>query len=222
MRILRGLWLLWVVHVLGCASAAQHPIHPAWDEAEVECARPEEDRCVTVLCSDDMCGLYRCEDLPSEVERVRFPPARPPAAAAAPGSGPRRNWGGRQGLPRGAIMVFPHWNGAPERVIPPSHQLTPGRWEKHHIFPQAEDLARWFERQGVKIHDYTMPIPRDLHRRIHGNDSRGGPWNKAWRQYRDLNQSASPEDIYKHAGELIHRFQLIGGPVQPYYSRPGA
>ena len=30
------------------------------------------------------------------------------------------------------------------------------------------------------------------------------------------------EEIFKHAGELIHRFQLIGGPIQPYYSRPGA
>jgi hypothetical protein len=35
------------------------------------------------------------------------------------------------------------------------------------------------------------------------------------------NQRASPEEIYKHAGELIHRFQLMGGPIQPYHSRPG-
>jgi len=34
--------------------------------------------------------------------------------------------------------------------------------------------------------------------------------------------NARPEDIYKYAGELIHRFQLMGGPIQPYYSRPGA
>lgn len=34
-------------------------------------------------------------------------------------------------------------------------------------FPQSQDLARWFDKQGVKIHHYTMPIPRDLHYRIH-------------------------------------------------------
>ncbi|MFP2931082.1 TIGR02269 family lipoprotein, partial [Pyxidicoccus sp. 3LG] len=119
------------------------------------------------------------------------------------------------------VMVFPNWNGAPERIIPPSRQLTAGRWEKHHIFPQARDLAEWFEGQGVKIHDYTMPIPLHVHRRIHGNDGQGGPWNQAWRDFRKGNQRATPEEIYKHAGELIYRVQLLGGPIQPYYSRPG-
>ena len=98
------------------------------------------------------------------------------------------------GLPNGAepVMVFPNWNGTRERVIPPSHQLSPGRFEKHHIFPQATDLAEWFKGRSVRIHDYTMPIPRDLHRRIHGNDGRGGEWNSAWRQFKNQNGNASP------------------------------
>jgi uncharacterized lipoprotein (TIGR02269 family) len=190
-----------------------------WDEAPVECDDPEEDPCVTLLCLGDACGFYRCEDMPSDVELARFPGARPPAAA--PGSGPRRNWGGAGKLPGGAVMVFPNWNGGPERIIPPSRQLTAGRWEKHHIFPQARDLAEWFEGQGVKIHHYTMPIPRDLHQRIHTPGGSGGLWNQAWRDYMRGNQRATPEEIYKHAGELIYRFQLLGGPIQPYYSRPG-
>jgi uncharacterized lipoprotein (TIGR02269 family) len=119
-------------------------------------------------------------------------------------------------------MVFPNWNGPSERLVPPSHRLPPGRFEKHHIFPQAQDLARWFDRQGVKIHSYTMPIPRDVHRRIHEGEGGGGAWNEAWRAFRILNPDASPAEIYKHAGELIHRFQLSGGLIQPYYSRPGA
>lgn len=100
--------------------------------------------------------------------------------------------------------------------------LQAGRWEKHHIFPQSEDLARWFERQGVKIHNYTMPIPRDLHRKIHDGTGRGGAWNDAWRAFRRKNENATPVEIYKHAGELIHRFELMGGLIQPYYSRQGA
>ncbi|MBZ4419752.1 TIGR02269 family lipoprotein [Myxococcus sp. RHSTA-1-4] len=222
MRTLRAFWLsLLAVHWLGCATATPSSQH-RWEEAEAECSDPGEDQCVTVLCGETLCGVYRCEDVPGGVELARFPPARPPAAAAAPGSGPRRNWGGAQNLPRGAVMVFPNWNGAPERPILPSLQLTAGRWEKHHIFPQARELAEWFERQGVKIHHYTLPIPRDLHRRIHDGNGRGGAWNKAWRDFMKAKPDASPTEIYKHAGELIHRFQLMGGPVQPYYSRQGA
>jgi len=194
----------------------------AWEEAEVECYDPGEDQCVSLLCLGDACGFYRCGDLPGEIELARFPPTRPPAAVAAPGSSPRRNWGGAGNLPGGAVMVFPNWNGAPDRIIPPSRQLTPGRWEKHHIFPQEQELKDWFEIQGVKIHNYTMPIPRDVHHRIHSVGGRGGAWNQAWHDFKLHNPGASPLEIFKHAGQLIHRFDLIGGPIQPYYSRPGA
>lgn len=206
----------------GCSPTTKTPLHRGAHAAEDACSASHEDRCVSLLCEGDACGFYPCEDILGEVELARFPPARPPAAAAAPGRGPRRIGGSGHQLPRGAVMVFPHWNGGSPQVTPPSHRLTPGRWEKHHIFPQAEDLARWFEGQGVKIHNYTMPIPRDVHRRIHGPNANGGAWNKAWREFRDRNRNASAEEIFKYAGELIHRFELIGGPIQPYYSRPGA
>ncbi|MBL0698385.1 TIGR02269 family lipoprotein [Comamonas sp. JC664] len=210
--------LLLAVPWLGCASVQEVHDRPSWNECDV----PGDDVCVSLLCRGALCGFYRCDEPPVDVELARFPPARPPAAAATPGRGPRRNWGTGQSLPSGAVMVFPNWSGAPQQVIPPSHRLTPGRWEKHHIFPQAEDLARWFEGRGVKIHDYTMPIPREVHRRIHGPGGNGGAWNNAWREFRDRKQNARPEEIFRFAGELIHRFELIGGPIQPYYSRPGA
>ena len=220
MRTLRVLWLsLLAASLLGCSTSPGPSLQQAWDEAAVECDDPEEDRGVTLLCLGDACGFYRCEDMPSDVELARFPGARPPAAA--PGSGPRRNWGGAGKLPGGAVMVFPNWNGAPERIIPPSHRLPPGRFEKHHIFPQEKLLREWVEAQGVNIHDYTMPIPYALHRRIHSVGVRGGQWNQAWHRFKDENPGASPSEIYKHAGELIYRFQLMGGPIQPYYSRPG-
>ncbi|MCP3137783.1 SitA6 family polymorphic toxin lipoprotein [Pyxidicoccus xibeiensis] len=221
MRTRHVLWFsLLAASLLGCSTTPRAPLQQSWDEAAVECDDVEEGPCVTLLCLGDACCFYRCEDMPSDVELARFPGARSPAAA--PGSGPRRNWGGAGKLPGGAVMVFPNWNGGPERIIPPSRQLTAGRWEKHHIFPQAKGLADWFKLQGVTVHDYTLLIPRDLHRRIHGTDGRGGPWNQAWREFKARNGNASPEDIYKHAGELIHRFELMGGPVRPYHVRPGA
>jgi uncharacterized lipoprotein (TIGR02269 family) len=223
MRAVHAFWLsLLAFWWLGCSTVTP-PLQRAWDEAEsaeAECDAPHEDSCVTLLCLGGFCGFYPCEEAPGEVALALFPGSRPPAAAA-PGRDPRRNLGGAQQLPKGAVMVFPNWNGGPEQLIPPSRQLTPGRWEKHHIFPQARELAAWFRDRGVKIHDYTLSIPRDLHGRIHGNDGRGGPWNQAWREFMGQNRRATPEEIYKHAGELIYRFQLLGGPIQPYYSRPG-
>ncbi|HZI11386.1 MAG TPA: TIGR02269 family lipoprotein [Myxococcus sp.] len=181
-----------------------------------ECAEHAEDACVTLLCGDEACGFYRCEEVPGGVELALFPPSRPPAAAAAPGSGPRRNWGDRMRLPNGAepVMVFP-WYGTP-KPAPLNRQLPAGRFEKHHIFPQASDLARWFSQKGINIHQYTLPIPVHVHRRIHSNGARGGEWNEAWRVFMNANRKATPEEIFKHAGELIYRFQLLGGPIQKY------
>ncbi|WP_342375107.1 TIGR02269 family lipoprotein [Myxococcus stipitatus] len=222
METMRAVWfsallLAWS----GCSTTLTPTMQQAWEAAELECDTPLEDECVTLLCLGDECGFYRCDEDFARVELARFPPARPPAAAAAPGAGPRRNWGGAQRLPKGAVMTFPNFYGAPEKVIPPSHRLPPGRWEKHHIFPQEEVLSRWFARQGVKIHNYTLPLPYEVHRRIHEVGGKGGQWNDAWRQYMRKNSTASPEEIFKHAGELIYRFQLMGGPIQSYYSRPG-
>jgi len=225
MRTLHFFWIsLFAVSWLGCTTVTKAPMQQAWEEAEVECYDPREDQCVSLLCLGDACGFYACGGLPGEIELARFPPARPPAAAAAPGMGPRRNWGGAQNLPKGAVMVFPNWNGAPDRIIPPSRQLTAGRWEKHHIFPQQQVLREWFEGQGVKIHNYTIPMPRDQHHRLHSgaNGVPGGQWNQAWLEFKDTNPLASPAEIFQHAGKLIHHFEVIGGPIQPYYSRPGA
>ncbi|TSC23091.1 TIGR02269 family lipoprotein [Corallococcus sp. Z5C101001] len=208
-----------VVLALGMAACASStPLQQRWDEAEAECGDASEDACVTLVCGDTACGFYRCEDVAGEVVLARGLPPRPPpvAVAPAPGSGPRRNWGGSMDLPGGAepVMVFPWYGSA--KPVPPQRQLPAGRFEKHHIFPQAQDLARWFKARGIDIHQYTIPIPVHVHRRIHGGGPKGGLWNEAWREFSKANRSATPPEIFKHAGELIYRFQLLGGPIQQY------
>ncbi|RKH27814.1 TIGR02269 family lipoprotein [Corallococcus sp. CA041A] len=204
---------LWMA---ACASST--PLQQRWDEAEAECGDASSDACVTLVCGDTACGFFRCEDVPGEVVLARGLPPRPPpvAMAPAPGSGPRRNWGPGMDLPGGAepVMVFP-WYGNP-KPVPPQRQLPAGKFEKHHIFPQARDLAEWFKSKGIDIHQYTIPIPVHVHRRIHSDGPKGGLWNKAWREFKNANDLAPPQEIFKHAGELIYRFQLLGGPIQRY------
>jgi cupin superfamily acireductone dioxygenase involved in methionine salvage len=43
-------------------------------------------------------------------------------------------------------------------------------------------------------------------------------WNEAWRQFREDHRNATPEVLYRHAGELIFRFNLTG-PIVPYSQR---
>jgi hypothetical protein len=44
-------------------------------------------------------------------------------------------------------------------------------------------------------------------------------WNEAWSKFIDAYSTASPGEIYRHAGELIFRFELTGRVVP--YSRGG-
>ncbi|WP_420715166.1 TIGR02269 family lipoprotein [Corallococcus sp. BB11-1] len=219
MRVL-GKWLACgVLGLLLAACASSTPLQQRWDEAEAECGEASEDACVTLLCEGAVCGFYRCEDVPGEVVLARGLPPRPPpvAVAPAPGSGPRRNWGGSTNPPGGRkpVVVFP----LPDNVRPvelPQRRLSAGKMEKHHVFPQAKDLADWFRIQGVDIHLYILPLPVHVHRRIHSGGPKGGEWNQAWREYKDANPNAAPQEIYRHAGSLIYRFQLLGGPIQQY------
>lgn len=117
-------------------------------------------------------------------------------------------------------MTFRWYAASQPRPLPPPVPLAlpAPRMQKHHIFPQAEDLAAWFKRRGINIHQYTLLIPEHVHRRIHAGGPRGGLWNEAWREFMAANHDREPprEEIYRHAGMLIFRFEL-NGPVQPYF-----
>ncbi len=213
----RAGWL--ALLLVGVLSACASPNHAAHDGETAPHAEGEEctehDGCVTLVCGEELCGLYRCED--AGVLLARGGGFRPPVAAAAPGSGPRRNWGGPQGLPGDTEPVFViRWynHPAPEPVVTrvPS---GPG-WVRHHLFPQQQSMKEWFARgpRNINVHDFTMVIHESTHGRIH-RGARGGEWNEAWREFIRLNSRASQQDCYEHLGKLIQRFNLMG-PIVPY------
>ena len=227
MRALSGLTLL-LSTVLLTACATSHPALRAWEEAApaAGCESPDEDSCVTLACEDGLCGFFRCEDVVAleeaprgaEVERAQFVRPTPPMGPARPG----RAWRWSPWLRRGAepVMTFQWYAASQPRPLPPRVPLAlpAPRMQKHHVFPQAEDLARWFKARGIDIHQYTLLIPEHVHRRIHAGGPSGGLWNQAWRDFREASRDKPPsrEEIYRHAGVLIFRFEL-NGPVQPYF-----
>ncbi len=87
---------------------------------------------------------------------------------------------------------------------------------KHHIFPQAPDLAAWFQLQGINIHQYTLLIPRGLHIKIHSGGQRGGRWNEEWRLFTRGRVKATPEQIWEHATKLTVKYDLAGASMVPY------
>jgi uncharacterized lipoprotein (TIGR02269 family) len=154
------------------------------------------------------------------------PAVRP--ALRPPGGSAQRYWGSAQGLPGQAqpVFIIPWHKEAPQQRMLPLfseaqlQELERAKGqptEKHHIFPQEKLLKEWFQGKGINVHEWTLILLKEDHDRIH-RGARGGPWNEAWRQYKDTHDEAPKEAIWLYAGELIHRFRLYG-PVIPYYRR---
>ena len=180
----------------------------------------EDARNLVLVCREggEECGLFPCREVfaPEVVLAYRGGGGGIPLFGASPA--PRRWWG----------RAPPGWPGSKQPVLtfrfnrhfdpkPPPFVLPPGRWARHHLFPQEKDLRDWFHRQGVPdIHQYTILIPEHLHIGIHGGGQRGGLWNQAWRDFRAAQPEAPAAEIYRYAGVLLYRFQLTG-PIVPYH-----
>ena len=227
------LWLLLSGALVGCAAVPQ-AVREEETGCEQEAASFEEvcqqEGTLVAVCEGRQCAAYRCWEVAEylrvgQVVRARW--ARPPQPAPQPSVRTRREvgaaWSGPQGLPQQMrpVFIIP-WNGARPALLPPgkvmvleSQEQPHGKpYEKHHIYPQEEKLRLWFESKGINIHEWTLALEVEDHRRIH-RGANGGPWNAAWRKFRDADEGATKLEIELHAGKLIYEFNLYG-VVVPY------
>lgn len=168
-----------------------------------------------LFCSPEACALFRCQDLvvAGEATSVEVEPARWNRLFREPGW-TRRGW--RYPHPDAKPVFVIRWNNHPAPLLSRQRPLPPESVERHHIFPQAPDLAAWFSRQRINIHDYTLLISRDVHRKLHGGGPRGGRWNEEWRRWTEERDTATHEEIWRHAIKLIVQYDLTGSQMVPY------
>ena len=216
----RVVWLWLCVMLAACASTPESPGERDAAESPEAYTQLPEGACVTFLCAEEVCGLFRCEDVEPEAGRVvrtRGAYVLPPSAVQSP----QRNWGYPWQLPGRPEPVFViRWYRrellpSQKKMLEMAKALASKPREKHHIFPRQEGLREWFEIQGINIHQETMLLDLDTHQRIH-KGPKGGPWNQAWWDFRFAHQGATKEEMYRYARELIIRFDLYG-PILPYY-----
>jgi uncharacterized lipoprotein (TIGR02269 family) len=221
-------WLVLSTVLTACAAAQPGAAEEAGEQEEIAsledwCA---EEGSLIALCRAERCGLYRCREVVEELRpgRVRLAQMIEGEVLPGPGSSVQRYWGSAEALPETVqpVLLIP-WNAQPPQLLPSQMKLLEEQeaerrkpHEKHHIFPQEPGLKAWFGEKGINIHEYTMPLPIEVHRRIHHPPPPGGDWNEAWRRYRDAHFGAPREELMRYAGQLIYEFELAG-PVVPYY-----
>jgi uncharacterized lipoprotein (TIGR02269 family) len=188
----------------------------------------QQEGSLIAVCEGQQCAAYRCWEVAEylrvgQVERTRGP-IRPPLPRPPSSPQTRREvgaaWSGPQGPPQ-PVLIIP-WSPTAQPRLPPgqvkvleSQEQPRGKpYERHHIYPQEENLKKWFESKGIDIHQWTLALEVEEHRRIH-RGAKGGPWNEAWRRFQKAHFNATKLEIELHAGKLIYEFNLYG-VVVPY------
>nr|WP_323395768.1 TIGR02269 family lipoprotein [Myxococcus guangdongensis] len=223
--VMRVIGWLAVLLLAGCASS-EHAVASDFtatlqDDSAEDCAQSAGDGdegCYAPSCSDDECGLFRCEDLASPPYAFRPAPARGADAATAR---IQRYWGGAVPLPgREAVFIIP-WYRADDLPSVKAAKKAIADWkrrakERHHIFPRA--FADYFQGVGIDIHQYTLLVDVEVHRRVHAG-KHGGPWNRDWRLWIQGHRGPpSRAEHFRYGGTMVERYGLIGVPMT-YWQR---
>jgi hypothetical protein len=78
---------------------------------------------------------------------------------------------------------------------------------QHHLLPKA--FKEYFEKAGLKIDDYTIPLPESLHtRRPHGVHTGVDNWNRQWKAFIEQNPNATQDEILGYMNQLRKDFGI--------------
>ncbi|MDY7231288.1 TIGR02269 family lipoprotein [Hyalangium rubrum] len=227
MKIARRGWLLLCILLTGCAATqptllVEHEEREERVSFDETCAR---DSTLLALCDETQCEFHACREVMKQLTAGQVVLARTGATGLpGPGSSALRYWGSAQSPPKNSqpVFIIPLGPRAPSRELPSQARLLEELeakrrkpYERHHVFPQEKGLKAWFISKGIDIHEYTLLLELEVHRRIHQAPPQGGPWNERWRKYQQANFGASKQEILRYAGQLIYEFELWG-PVIPY------
>lgn len=206
-------WGLLVVGLVACA-----PQRAALRDTR-EC---QGDREVAVLCGGGLCAVVP-QGPGAGFERTLTEGAlaiEPPLAEAPERLGGSGDW--EPSAHREPIIVFEFNPQPPEAKYPPHIRALLAEEAKkphvkHHIFPQ--EFKDFFTDKEINIHAWVMVLLLEEHLRIHRGPS-GGPWNADWRVWiKAHRETATQEDIYRYAGEMIYRYCLTGTLTRYYCDR---
>jgi hypothetical protein len=76
----------------------------------------------------------------------------------------------------------------------------------------VQQLRGWFKSRGVNIDDYTVALSADEHRWIHNEYE----WNELWKDFKQKNPTASPDEIFAKLNEFTKAVGLEGLEIVPY------
>ena len=83
--------------------------------------------------------------------------------------------------------------------------------EVHHLLPQSKRLRGFFERAGLNIEDYTIPMNKATHRLL-PNGIHTGPsqesWNGVWERFFEEHRRATKDEILDQLARMRKHFGI--------------
>lgn len=92
---------------------------------------------------------------------------------------------------------------------------------KHHVFNKfwtnsssSQKYRDFFTKHNINVDSYAIEIPATFHRstiHVAKND-----WTKKWKNWIDINPSASTKEVCQFAGQLMDEYGVSHLPLIPY------
>ncbi len=154
-------------------------------------------------------GVYRSSNDLVEPD----PSASTQIAAAWPSNGPPDEAAFCARFARLCVLLAPLFlsGDTPPRV----------QFHDHHIFPQQ--FRQYFAQRGIDIDQYTVTMDASTHLEgVHGAgiDGMPGQWNKAWADFIARNPTATRQQLFDFAGQLMKRYGISSSEIHSYGQLP--